>query len=264
MNRIVGQGLVWASLVFLPGLCLPVLGFALGVPPHTRQVMDLADVLNPEEEQQIEQSLELFQKEYGPQIQVLTIPSLEGEPIESYSIKVVDAWKLGTKKKDDGVLLLVVPQDHEVRIEVGQGLEGQLPDILAGRIIRDVMVPFFKKERFDAGIFSGLNAIASRLGGTLKNVPVFAQQRPHERSPGLGTLLFLFIFFFIILPRLFGGGGRDRFGRRKNRADGLLTGMILGNIFGSDRRGGGDSGGFGGFGGGGGGGFSGGGASGKW
>jgi uncharacterized protein len=273
VNRVIGQRLVWASLFFLPGLCLPILGFALEVPPHTRQVMDLADVLNPEEEQQIEQSLQLFQKEYGPQIQVLTIPSLEGEPIESYSIKVVDVWKLGTKKNDDGVLLLVVPQDHEVRIEVGQGLEGQLPDILAGRIIRDVMIPFFKKDRYDAGIFSGLNAIASRLGGTLKNVPVFAQQKPHSRESGLGTLLFIFIFFFIILPRLFGGGRdgkgrRDRFGRRKSGADDFITGMILGNIFGSGRRGGGgpSDGGFGsgGFGGGGGGGFSGGGASGKW
>lgn len=262
-----------ASLFLLVGLCSPVLSGALEVPPHTRQVMDLADVLTAEQRQQIEGSLQLFQKEYGPQIQVLTLPTLEGEPIESYSIKVVDAWKLGDQKRDDGVLLLVVTQDHEVRIEVGQGLEGVLPDVLAGRIIRDVMVPFFKENRYDAGIFSGLNAIAGRLGGTLKNVPAFAQLKPHPRSTSLGSLLFLFILFFVILPRLFGrGGGRDRFGRRQSGTRDFITGMILGGLSGSGKRGGSDEGGFGGsggfggggFGGGGGGGFSGGGASGKW
>jgi uncharacterized protein len=233
-------------------------------------VIDLARVLSPEEQQQIEGSLQLFQKEYGPQIQVLTIPSLEGEPIESYSIKVVDAWKLGGKKNDDGILLLVVPEDREVRIEVGQGLEGLLPDVLAGRIIRDVMIPFFKENRYDSGIFAGLSAIAGRLGGTLKNVPAFAQRTP-DRSLKLSTLFFLFILFFIILPRLFGGrgGGRDPFGRRQRGGAGdFLTGMILGGLFGSGKGRGGrdDDGGFGGggFGGGGGGGFSGGGASGKW
>jgi uncharacterized protein len=236
--------------------------YALDVPPHTRQVIDLANILDDQEQDRIENSLKLFQKEYGPQLQVLTIPSLEGEAIESYSIKVVDAWKLGDEKRDDGLLLLVVPQDRRVRIEVGQGLEGVLPDVLAGRIIRDVMFPFFKEGRYDAGIVAGLNAIAGRLGGTLKEIPTFAPSRQvqHTKNVPITTLLFLFILFFFILPRIFGGGsGRYYSGRRRG---GFIFGDPFGSSRGRDRDGG--FGGFGGFGGGGGGGFSGGGSSGKW
>jgi uncharacterized protein len=261
--------LLWNVLLFFSCVLLPHQAHSLDVPPHTRQVIDLAHVLSPEEQQQIESSLVRFQQEHGPQIQVLTIPSLEGETIESYSIKVVDSWKLGDEKRDDGLLLLLALQDRQTRIEVGQGLEGTLPDILAGRIVRDVMIPYFKEGRYDAGIVAGLNAIASRLGGTLKDAPTFApaQAKPRTQSTSLSSLLFLFILFFVILPRLFGGRGR-RGGRRD--PEGLITGMILGGLLGSAKRRhrGGDGfgkwGDGGGFGGGGGGGFSGGGASGKW
>ncbi|HLD99770.1 MAG TPA: TPM domain-containing protein [Bdellovibrionota bacterium] len=241
----------------------------LDVPPHTGPVVDLADVFTPGEEQQLSASLLQFQRQHGPQLQIFTVPTLAGEPIEAYSIKVTDRWKLGDQKRDDGVLLLFSDEDRQVRIEVGQGLEGPLPDVLTGRIVRDVMLPFFKEGQYSAGLVSGMNAVANRLGGTLQGVPVATSARSpqhRQRSP-LASFLFLMILFFFILPRLSGRGRRRGLG-------GFLSGMLLGGVFGSHgrRHGSGGWGGFGrgggfgggGFGGGGGGGFSGGGASGRW
>ena len=125
-------GLLWASPIF-----------SLDVPKLTGPVVDLAGVLSRSEQAEISASLLQFQRQYGPQLQVLVVPKLEDETIESYSIKVVDAWKLGTKGKDNGVLLLIATDDRKVRIEVGRGLEGDLPDALAGRIIRAGILPFF-------------------------------------------------------------------------------------------------------------------------
>ena len=249
----------------LSGLCgFPASTYALDVPPFTDRVVDLAGILQPQEKDQISNSLGQFQSEKGPQLAVLTIPSLEGEPIETYSIKVVNQWKLGDKKKSDGLLLLIAVKDHKARIEVGQGLEGDLPDILAGRIIRDTMAPYFRAERYRDGLVAGLQAIAVRLGGSLKEFPVveMRRQRSSEAPSGLSWLFPLLIFAFLVLPRLFGSSQSSGSGR------GFFTGMLLGGLLGGGRRGGGglfgggDGGG--GFGGGGGGGFSGGGASGDW
>jgi uncharacterized protein len=238
--------------------------FALSVPPAADRVVDLASILKPEEAQRLSASLALFQQETGPQIQVLIIPSLDGESLEGYSIRVADQWGPGSKKKSDGVLLLMSIGDRKVRIEVGQGLEGTLPDILAGRIIRDTMVPYFKAERYRDGLIAGLQAIATRLGGTLKNVPILDSQEAvgrREPSSGFHYSFLLFLLVFLVLPKIFG--------RRSSPVGGFGTGMLLGGLLGGGRRsggffGGGSGGGFGGFGGGGGGGFSGGGASGDW
>ena len=99
------------------------------------------------------------------------LPKLEDETIESYSIKVVDEWKLGSKDKDNGVLLLVATLDRKVRIEVGRGLEGDLPDALAGRIIRAGIIPFFKQGQTGAGVLVGLSLIAESVGGELEDIP---------------------------------------------------------------------------------------------
>lgn len=232
-------GALWAS---------PVL--ALEVPKHTGPVVDLAGVLSRGDQAKIAASLLQFQQTYGPQLQVLVVPSLEGESIEGYSIKVVDKWKLGAKGKDDGVLLLVATESRKVRIEVGRGLEGELPDVIAGRIIRTGIIPFFKQGQTGAGILVGLGMIAESVGGKLENVPA-PRLRNTKRSQGsLGYLLF--IGMFLIAP-LFGGR------RRRGGVGGaLLSGLLMGAAMSSGRHGGG------GFGGGGGGGFSGGGASGSW
>lgn len=210
--------------------------------------MDLAGVLSASDNARISSSLLHFQKKYGPQIQVLLIPSLEDETIETFSIKVVDAWQLGTREKDDGVLLLVATAERQIRIEVGQGLEGKLTDALAGRMIRDGIAPYFKKGQMSDGVLVGLQLIAQSVGGALENVPVVHKSR---RSSGVNFMFLIFLALFL----LGGRGGRG----------GLASALLLGSMLGGGRSGRSGGGGFGGgFGGGGGGGFSGGGASGRW
>ena len=229
--------------------------FSLDVPKLIGPVVDLSGVLSRSDQEKISASLLQFQRKYGPQLQVLVVPKLEDETIESYSIKVVDKWKLGAKDKDNGVLLLVATEDHKVRIEVGRGLEGDLPDALAGRIIRTGIIPFFKQGQTGAGIVVGLGMIAESVGGKLENIPAPRMRRAKRGGVNLSFLLFL--SFFLIGPILFGRGRR-----RRGFGTALLGGMLLGSLMGGGRGVGG--GGFGGGFGGGGGGFSGGGASGGW
>ena len=237
-------GALWASPVW-----------ALDVPKHSSPVVDLAGVLSRGDQAKIAASLLQFQKKYGPQLQVLVIPSLEDETIEGYSIKVVDKWKLGAKGKDDGVLLLVAKENRKVRIEVGRGLEGDLPDVIAGRIIRTGIIPFFKQGQAGAGILVGLGMIAESVGGKLEGVPAPRLRKTKRSSGSLGYLMF--IGLFLIGPL---------FGRRRRGGVGtaLLSGLLMGAAMSGGRHGGGGGFGGGGFGGGGGGGFSGGGASGSW
>ncbi len=229
--------------------------WALEIPSHSSLVVDEAGVFSPEEAESLRASLTEFKGRVGPQLQVLTLPSLEGEPIEGFSIRVAEKWKVGNAKRDDGVILVVALKDRALRIEVGQGLEGQLPDVLAGRIIRETIVPRFKEGQVAVGVVAGLQEIAHYAGGELANVPAYAapdQTRKSGRSP-MGHLFWLLILLFFVLPRLFRG--------RSSTVAGLAGGYLLGR---SSRGGGLFGGGGGGFGGGGGGGFSGGGSSGNW
>ena len=230
---------------------------ALAVPPLEGRINDRAELLSASAEQQLTARLLDYEKATGHQLAVLTIPSLEGDPIEDFSIHVVEAWKLGKKGKDDGVLVLVVSKDRKMRIEVGYGLEGELPDIAAGRIVKDVMAPQFRSGDYEGGISAAVDAVISKTGGqalapTPDNSP---QAEPPARPLGLlgriiaGLLKLAFFAVFggiFILIWLF------------NRFSGPRGG---GMIFGGG--GGFGSGGGGGFSGGGGG-FGGGGASGSW
>ena len=162
-------------------------------------------------------------------------------------------------------MLLIATQDRKVRIEVGQGLEGDLPDALAGKIIRAGIIPFFKKGQINAGVLTGLGMIAASVGGELENIPASQMQRK-KRAGGANLGYLLFLAFFLFGPTMFGRRGRGGRGGRGGIGASLLSGLLLGSIL-SGGRGGFGGGGFGGFGGGfggGGGGFSGGGASGGW
>lgn len=230
--------------------------FSLDIPIHTGPVVDLAGAFTRSENTQISSSLLQFKNKYGPQIQVVTIPDLQDETIESFSIKIVEKWQLGSKDKDDGVLLLIATRDRKVRIEVGQGLEGDLPDVVAGRIIRVGIIPFFKKGQISTGVLAGLDMIAESIGGKLENIPA-PQIHREKRSGGANLGFLLFLAFFLFGPTIFSRRSRGNIGNS------LLSGLLLGSIFSGGR--GHYGGGFGGGGfGGGGGGFSGGGASGSW
>jgi uncharacterized protein len=138
---------------------------AADVPFLTGRVVDDAEVLRPETRQKLAALLKAHEERTTNQVVVLTVPSLEGESVEDYARQVFEAWKLGRKDKDNGVLILVAPSDRRMRIEVGYGLEGTLPDAVAGRIVRNQMTPRFKANDFDGGITDGVESVVAVLEG---------------------------------------------------------------------------------------------------
>jgi uncharacterized protein len=139
--------------------------FAAVIPRLTSRVTDAAHLLSAETTNRLTDLLKQHEQQTGNQIAVLTVSSLDGESIEGYATRVFESWKLGQQHKDNGVLLIVVPKDRMMRIEVGYGLEGTLTDLTSGRIIRNVMAPRFKEENYDAGVTDGVEAIVQVLNG---------------------------------------------------------------------------------------------------
>lgn len=230
--------------------------FALDVPPLRTRVTDLSGVLSSSEQMKLEEKLFLFESQTSNQIAVLIIPSLEGDALEDYSIRVNDQWKLGEKDKDNGVLLLIVINDRKIRIETGYGLEGALTDLISASIIRNEIAPAFRGGNYFAGIDAGITAIMKATQGEYKGDP---NKVKRSERPGSGSIAGL-VFFIVFILLMIGGGKRGG----RGVGSGLLMALFAANMFrggGRDNWGGG--GGFGGFSGGGGG-FGGGGSSGGW
>jgi uncharacterized protein len=224
------------------------------VPALTGPVVDQAGLLPGGEVQRLERLARAARAEKGGagvQLQFLLVPSLEGESIEDYSMRVAEAWKLGSRASDNGVLVTVSRDDRRVRIEVGGGLEGGLTDAQSARIIRETMVPAFRERRYGEGLYGAGVQILGALGSLPRDVAPAARTRPGVHLSSLGIAAF--VIFFLIL-RIFTG-----FGMRRRRS-------LWGLPWGGGGLGGGSWGGGGGGGswGGGGGGFSGGGSSGGW
>ncbi len=174
---------------------------AVQVPKLTARVNDYADMLSPATRQQLESVLASLEQQDSTQLVVLTIDSLEGENIEDYSMKVVENWKLGQKGLDNGVLLLIVKNDHKIRIEVGYGLEGVLTDLISGRIIRDIITPQFRHGNFNQGVIDGVSAIIAVVRGEFSGKDVVSHSGTHNDMGGF--LVFLFFVLFA-LGRVFG------------------------------------------------------------
>jgi uncharacterized protein len=218
-------------------------------------VLDRAGLLPSPSAQALERTLTDFERSTGHQVVVHVTPSLEGLEIEDYSIQTAEAWKIGQKNLDNGVILTVAPNERRVRIEVGYGLEGVLPDALAARIVRDTILPEFRAGRMDQGVLAGTRAILAVISG--EQLPLPAQAGRGAPSKWIVLLWIVFIVLMLVSRGLFftppfGGPGMGR-GRRSGG---------MGPFGGGFGRGGGGFGG-GGFSGGGGG-FGGGGASGRW
>lgn len=166
---------------------------ALDVPSLSGRVNDTARMLSPQTLAELEAALKAHEDSTSNQVVVLTVPSLEGDPIEDYSMKVAETWKVGQRGKDNGVILVVARDDRKVRIEVGGGLEGALPDITCGRIIRREIVPHFREGDYDAGVRDGTLAILGAIQGTY---------RPSEgtaRRPGLKSWTLFFGIFLVVV-----------------------------------------------------------------
>ncbi|VDA99242.1 Beta-propeller domains of methanol dehydrogenase type [Olavius algarvensis spirochete endosymbiont] len=237
---------------------------ALEIAPLRGRINDNAGLLSQASKNELEAYLAELERASGIQVALLTIPSLSGENIESYSFRVAEEWGLGDKEDDNGVLLLVALDERKIRIEVGYGLESVLTDAKSGFIIRNVIVPEFKKGNYSEGIVEGLLTIGEVVSG---NLTITDDQIENSRSnDGGGMLIFVLIFLLVFFIGFI--GRRSRYRRRGMSPLGaFFVGSMLGSAFrsGSASRGFGGGGGFsgGGFSGGGGG-FGGGGASGGW
>lgn len=252
------------------------------VPALSGRVVDEAGMLDASQRERLTAVLADYEARTGSQIAVLLVKSTEPEAIEQYSIRVTDAWKLGRKGVDDGVLLMVARDNpsalRRLRIEAGRGVQGVLTDAQSKRILQDVIAPHFRQNHYYEGLVAGVGAIATLLNQ--ESFPAPAQQPAPQRqveSGGGGFSLFgilALVIGFTLLRSMF-RPRRSRlsphhWGRGNSGLGNVATGIILGNILGNMSRGGGGgfSGGGGGWGGGGfsggGGSFDGGGASGDW
>jgi uncharacterized protein len=187
-------------LILVLLLLLPLPAVALDVPQLTGRVNDYAGMLSPETAALLEQKLAGFERETSNQVVVLTIPSLQGDVIEQFAIRVAEQWKPGQKGKDNGVLLILAKAEHKVRIEVGMGLQGVLPDITASHIIRNVMSPHLKDGNIDQGITSGVDAILAATKGEFKASPQDTKRsKPHRTSHSIITMFLLAVVVSLIL-----------------------------------------------------------------
>jgi uncharacterized protein len=244
------------TLAFL--LLAAGLASALDVPPLRGRVNDYAGVMSPEQIQSLEAQLAQFEQETGHQVAVLTIPTLDGEDIEGFSIRVAESWKIGKKGFDNGVILVVAVKDRRLRLEVGYGLEGVLPDAVANQIISEYIVPRFRAQDYAGGIITGIDAVLKVI--KKEPLPETARKKGGEQGSALNS-----IAMFVITLALFGlVAFASNANRRRNNMWGTRGRRRGPTIFGGP--GGFGGGGFGGGGGfsGGGGSFGGGGASSSW
>ena len=247
------RALAAAFMLLLAGT---VLAFAEPpIPALTGRVVDQAGILDRSTVDAITSQLAGYESSTGNQVVVVTLSDLKGYPIEDWGLALGRSWGIGQKGKNNGVLLIVAPKDRELRIEVGYGLEGDLPDATANTIIDSEIIPAFKRGDMQGGVRAGVNAILAALGG--KYTPTrLASSSSGNEFPAAAFSVFAFIFIVIVMinvRRDFGPGVRH--GRyRRGYGDGVGWYGGSGGSWGSS--GGGFSGG--------GGSFGGGGASGRW
>jgi uncharacterized protein len=241
--------------------------FALDYPPLTGRVVDQANVINAQSRGALETKLKELEDKSSIQLVVATVKSLQGSDIETYANGLFRFWKLGQAQKNNGVLLLVAPAEHKVRIEVGYGLEGTLTDALSSVIIASAIIPRFKAGDFSGGIERGVDGVINVLSGDSAGWQSKVDVRREDASadfdelfPLLFFLLAIFVCWYLIHHA--GGGPTGRGGGR--RRGGPIFIPYGGPGWGSGWGGGGLGGGFGGGFGGGGGSSGGGGASGSW
>jgi uncharacterized protein len=202
--------------VFLAGVALLVAptifasALALDVPPLQGRINDYAGLLPADRARALEDRLARFEAETGHQIAVLTIPSLKGDSLEDFSIRVAEAWKIGKKGFDNGAILLIARDDRKLRIEVGYGLEGVMPDAIASRIIREVITPRFRSGDYADGIEAGIDAILKvTKGETLPERARPAAGPAASQGASIMTILMitamLALFIGMTRRRLLGG-----------------------------------------------------------
>jgi len=267
---ILGVVRLFAALALL-ALLAAALGTARAAPtfpPLTGRVVDNANLLTPADKAALDAELAALEAKSSDQLVVFTTPSLQGYPIEDFGYQLGRAWGIGQKATNNGALLIIAPNERKVRIEVGRGLEPQLTDLLSSQIIRNTILPRFKRGDFAGGIKAGVTDIRDVLLGDAEAVKERVAKRPAPRRDADETEA-LVTFFIILAIFIFIAWAQSQQGNRPlsssgpfNRRSGYGGGPI---VFPGGWSGGrGSGGGGGGWSGGGGGDFGGGGASGDW
>lgn len=238
-------------------------------PNPPRLVNDFTQTLTADQVATLEAKLVAYDDSTSNQIAIVIVGTTNDYALVDYATKLGREWGIGNKKTNNGVIVLVAKNDHQVFIEPGYGLEGALPDITCNQIIQNEIVPNFKADDFYRGLDLGTTAIMKAAAGEYK-APAGYGSGTGRKSSGGGSILGIIIFIFIILMLMGRGGGGRGGGMMSRRGYGdFATGAILGSLLGGGRGGGdwgggGSSGGGGGFGGFGGGSFGGGGSGGSW
>lgn len=207
---------------FLLILFLTLGAKAFTVPSLQGPVMDEVGLLDSSTQQQLSAALKRLYADQQVQLQVYVTKSLQNEAIESVTIQIFDKWKLGDAKTDKGLLFLIAPNEKRMRIEVGQGLEGDIPDVIAKRIISDIVKPFFQQGQFRDGIIQGVIALQKSIGSQDDSLGPLQEPERASHSSGKGKMwillvvgvlwLLLFIFnpslaLYILFSGFRGGGG---------------------------------------------------------
>ena len=188
----------------------------VAVPPLKARVTDLTGTLQPGQQAALEQTLQAFENRKGSQIAVLIVPTTQPETIEQYAIRVAEAWKLGRKGVDDGVLLLIARNDRKLRVEVGYGLEGAIPDAVAKRIVSEIITPRFKQEDYFGGVQAGVERIIKVIDG--EPLPEMKPSRSKEGGGGSDWLAIGFVLAVVL-----GGAMRALLGP-------FVGGLVAGSI----------------------------------
>ena len=183
-------------------LLLSSIAAALDVPALRGRVNDYAGAMQANQAQSLESQLNQLERDTGHQVAVLTVPTLDGEDIEGFSIRVAENWKIGKKGFDDGVILVVAIKDRKLRLEVGYGVEGVLPDAIAKRITADYIVPHFRQQDYSGGIVAGIAAVDKIL--RKEPLPEAARKKTQSRGSNLNFPVMTAITFAILCLMAFG------------------------------------------------------------
>ncbi|MDZ7771946.1 MAG: TPM domain-containing protein [Balneolaceae bacterium] len=229
-------------------------------------VSDFAGFLNASETQRLESKLRTYRDTTTTVIAIATLQSLQGASIEETATAMFNAWNMWEDDRDNGVLILVSEEERQLRIEVGYGLEGAIPDVMAGRIIRNILTPSFRKGDYYEGFDRATSALIQLASGEFEGELTESRESGGDDDSGSLIVFLLFLAFVVYVSSRRGGGKGGGKGSRRRRTLGPGGFIFLGGGgFGGGGGGfGGGGGGFGGFGGGGGFGSGGGGASGGW
>ena len=200
-KHVLVKALLMCSTLFLASHAVAALQ---SIPPLESAVTDLTHTLSAQEQQALATKLSTFSTEKGSQIAVLIVPTTQPEDIAQYSIRVAETWKIGRDKQDDGVIIVVAKDDRKMRVEVGYGLEGAIPDLTAKRIVTEVMAPHFKRGDFYGGLDAATNTIMRLTLGEALPAPERKTTAENDWFHLLPMIMFGVIVTGMILRAIFG------------------------------------------------------------